>query len=79
MNVNTTISGMFQKGWIEVKGLPFHLWSKKHLFHLAKGRGKILEIDRRTAKLVDLMKIWIKVEVEERVGIPANVRVSNGE
>ena len=25
LNINATISRMFQKGWIEVRGLPFHL------------------------------------------------------
>lgn len=79
LNINATISRMFQKGWIEVRGLPFHLWSEKYLFHLVEGWGKVIKIDKQTLKLVYLTKIRLKVEVKENVVIPVIVRVSNGD
>ena len=47
-NMNATILGMIWKGWIEVKGLRFHLMSEKFLFHLADGWERLL---RSTDKL----------------------------
>ena len=79
LNVNASLLGLFRKGWIKVKGLPFHLWSEKHLFCLVEGWGKVLKIDRHTTKLVDLAKIWIKVEMKERAIIPNIVRVLDEE
>ena len=28
---NAEIDGKFREGWIELRGLPFHLWSEVHL------------------------------------------------
>ena len=28
---NSVIEGKFREGWIELRGLPFHLWSEVHL------------------------------------------------
>ena len=28
---NSKVMGKFKEGWIELRGLPFHLWFEKHL------------------------------------------------
>lgn len=64
-------------GWIEVRGLPFYLLFEKYLFHLADGWGKVIKIDKRVAKLVDLSKILLKVEVKEIGFLLASITITS--
>lgn len=73
LRVNIVILGSFQKGWIEVQGVPFHLWVEKHLLQMVDGCGKVIEIDYYIIKLVDLSNIHQRMEVRENVVIPAKV------
>ena len=33
---NSKVEGKFRGGWIELRGLPFHLWSEVHLKKIVK-------------------------------------------
>lgn len=62
------ILGSFQKGWIEVKEVSFHTWTKKHLVN---GCSQCI------IKLVDLSKFCVKVKVKENALILATMEISN--
>ncbi|RVX11948.1 hypothetical protein CK203_009559 [Vitis vinifera] len=47
---NSEIEGKFKEGWIELRGLPFHLWSEVHLKKIMEQWGTVTEIDWRTLK-----------------------------
>ena len=42
---NSEIVGKFRGGWIELWGLPFHLWSNQHLKKIVDQWGMVIEID----------------------------------
>lgn len=41
---NTVVLRNFRKGWIELRGLPFHLWDKNQLSNILKNWGKVMEV-----------------------------------
>ncbi|RVW16838.1 hypothetical protein CK203_098160 [Vitis vinifera] len=60
---NLEVVGKFRGGWIELRGLPFHLWSEEHLKKIVKQWGMVTEIDWRTLKLFDLCKLqWSEMK-----------------
>ena len=42
---NSVIEGKFREGWIELRGLPFHLWSEVHLKKIMGQWGTVTVID----------------------------------
>ncbi|KAJ9688892.1 hypothetical protein PVL29_014509 [Vitis rotundifolia] len=71
---NSEIKGKFRGGWIELRGLPFHLWSEVHLKIIVKQWGTVIEIDWRTLKL-SVLPALIKVTDGDWVFIVAVVVV----
>ncbi|KAJ9685011.1 hypothetical protein PVL29_017154 [Vitis rotundifolia] len=42
---NSEVMGKLRGGWIELRGLPFHSWSKEHLKKIVEQWGTMIEID----------------------------------
>ena len=76
---NLEVVGKFRGGWIELRGLPFHLWSEEHLKKIVKQWGMVTEIDWRTLKLFDLCKVRVRILMKERVVLLALIEVLDGE
>ena len=72
------VEGKFRGGWIELRGLPFHLWSEVHLKKIMEQWGTVIEIDWRTLKLFDLSKARVRVVMKEQPIIPALIEVLDG-
>ncbi|RVW71707.1 hypothetical protein CK203_057088 [Vitis vinifera] len=62
---NSEIVGKFRGGWIELWGLPFHLWSKQHLKKIVDQWGTVIKINWRTLKLYDLHKARVRILMKE--------------
>ena len=75
---NSEVEGRFKEGWIELRGLPYHLWSEVHLKKIIEQWGTVTEIDWRTLKLFDLSKARVKVVMKERSVLPALIEVVDG-
>ena len=76
---NLEVVGKFRGGWIELRGLPFHLWSEEHLKKIVKQWGMVTGIDWRTLKLFDLCKVRVRILMKERVVLLALIEVLDGE
>ncbi|RVW99789.1 hypothetical protein CK203_029171 [Vitis vinifera] len=76
---NAEIVGKFREGWIELRGLPFHLWSEVHLKKIVEQWGTVNEIDWRTLKLFDLSRARLKIAMRDKAILPALLEVSDGE
>ena len=72
---NSEFMGKFREGWIELRGLPFHLWSEEHLKKISEQWGTVTEIDWQTVKLYDLCKARIRISMKERSVLPALIEV----
>ncbi|RVX16154.1 hypothetical protein CK203_014514 [Vitis vinifera] len=75
---NTEVLGKFRGGWIELQGLPFHLWYEEHLKKIVKQWGMVIEIDWRMVKLFDLSKARVRILMKERTVLPALIEVIDG-
>ncbi|RVW54473.1 Protein suppressor of K(+) transport growth defect 1 [Vitis vinifera] len=75
---NSVIVGKFREGWIELWGLPFHLWYEVHLKKIMEQWGTVTEIDWRTMKLFDLSKARVRVVMKERSILLALIEVLDG-
>ncbi|RVW28753.1 Transposon TX1 uncharacterized 149 kDa protein [Vitis vinifera] len=64
---NMFIPGKFRRGWLVLKGLPFHLWEVDQLKFILKKWGRVTEVARETVKLLDLTKVKLWVEMHPRV------------
>ncbi|RVW35222.1 hypothetical protein CK203_101902 [Vitis vinifera] len=76
---NAEIDRKFREGWIELKGLPFHLWSEVHLKKIVEQWGSVKEIDWRTLKLFDLSRARLKIVMRDRAILPAMLEVTDGD
>ena len=76
--VNTEVLGKFRGGWIELRGLPFHLWFEVHLKKIVDQWGMVIEIDWRTLKLFDLSKVRVRILMKERIVLPVLIEVIDG-
>ncbi|KAJ9678119.1 hypothetical protein PVL29_022880 [Vitis rotundifolia] len=76
---NSEIKGKFRGGWIELRGLPFHLWSEVHLKKIVEQWGTVIEIDWRTLKLFDLSKARVRIAMKDRSVLPALLEVTDGD
>ena len=72
---NSVVEGKFRGGWIELRGVPFHLWSEVHLKKIVEQWGTVTEINWRTSKLFDLSKAKIRIAMKERSVLPALIEV----
>ncbi|KAJ9677519.1 hypothetical protein PVL29_022488 [Vitis rotundifolia] len=76
---NAELDGKFREGWIELRGLPFHLWSEVHLKKIVEQWGSVNEIDWRTLKLFDLSRARLKIVMKDRAILPAILEVTDGD
>ena len=51
------VFGKFRRGWLELKGLLFHLWDEDQLKFILKKWGRVTEVAREAVKLLDLTKV----------------------
>ena len=75
---NSKVEGKFREGWIDLRGLPFHLWSKVHLKKIMEQWGTVTKIDWKMLKLFDLSMARVKVVMKERSVLPALIEVLDG-
>ena len=75
---NSEVVGKFRGGWIELRGLPFHLWSEEHLKKIVEQWGTVTEIDWRMLKLYDLCKARMRILMKERLILPTLIEVLDG-
>ncbi|RVW29588.1 hypothetical protein CK203_105042 [Vitis vinifera] len=75
---NMFIPGKFRRGWLVLKGLPFHLWEEDQLKFILKKWGRVTEVARETVKLLDLTKVKLWVEMHPSVVLPALLEVEDG-
>ena len=75
---NSEIKGKFKEGWIDLRGLPFHLWSEVHLKKIMEQWGTVTEIDWRTLKFFYLSKARVRVVMKERSVLPTLIEVLDG-
>ena len=75
---NSEIEGKFKEGWIDLRGLPFHLWTEVHLKKIMEQWGMVIEIEWRTLKLFYLSKARVRVVMKERLVLPALTEVLDG-
>ncbi|KAJ9709584.1 hypothetical protein PVL29_001187 [Vitis rotundifolia] len=76
---NAEIEGKFRGGWIELRGLPFHLWIEVHLKKIVEQWGTVTEIDCRTLKLFNLSKARVRIAMKERSVLLALLKVTDGD
>ncbi|RVW34503.1 putative ribonuclease H protein [Vitis vinifera] len=76
---NAELDRKFREGWIELRGLPFHLWSEVHLKKIVDQWGSVKEIDWRTLKLFDLSSARLKIVMRDRAILPAMLEVTDGD
>ena len=75
---NIIILGKFRKGWLELKGLPFHLWDEDQLKFILKKWERVTKVAREAVKLLDLTKVRLWVEMHPNVVLPALLEVEDG-
>ncbi|RVX05089.1 hypothetical protein CK203_020180 [Vitis vinifera] len=75
---NMIILGKFRRGWLVLKGLPFHLWEEDQLKFILKKWGRVTEVAREAVKLLDLSKVKLWVEMHPNVVLPALLEVEDG-
>ncbi|KAJ9688673.1 hypothetical protein PVL29_014363 [Vitis rotundifolia] len=63
---NSEIEWKFKGGWVELRGLPFHLWSEVHLKKIVEQWETVTEIDWRTLKLFHLSKARVRIAMKDR-------------
>ena len=63
---NSEVVGKFRRGWIELWGLPFHLWYEEHLKKIVEQWETVTEIYWQTLKLYDLCKARVRILMKER-------------
>ncbi|RVW17670.1 hypothetical protein CK203_071802 [Vitis vinifera] len=71
--------GKFRRGWLVLKGLPFHLWDEVQLNFILKKWGRVTKVAKETLKLVDLTRAKLWVEMLPNVVLPALLEVEDGE
>ena len=72
------VFGKFRRGWLELKGLPFHLWDEDQLKFIPKKWGRLTKVARESLKLVDLSKVKLWVEMLPNIVLPTLLEVEDG-
>ncbi|KAL6348507.1 hypothetical protein AAG906_009967 [Vitis piasezkii] len=75
---NSVVGGKFRRGWLELRGLPFHLWDEFQLRYILQKWGRVTKVAKETLKLVDLSKVKMWVEMHPNVVLPALLEVEDG-
>ena len=75
---NSVVGGKFRRGWLELRGLPFHLWDEFQLRYILQKWGRVTKVAKETLKLVDLSKVKMWVEMHPKVVLPALLEVEDG-
>ena len=75
---NMMVHGKFRRGWLVLKGLPFHLWDEVQPNFILKKWGRVTKVAKETLKLVDLTKAKLWVEMLPNVVLPALLEVEDG-
>ena len=75
---NSVVGGKFRRGWLELRGLPFHLWNEFQLRYILQKWGRVTKVAKETLKLVDLSKVKMWVEMHPKVVLPALLEVEDG-
>ena len=75
---NMVVFGKFIRGWLELKGLSFHLWDEVQLKYILKKWGRVTKVAWDPLKLVDLSKVKLWVEMLPNVVLPALLEVEDG-
>ena len=76
---NSVVRGKFRRGWLELRGLPFHLWDEVQLSHVLQQWGRVPKVARNSLKFVDLSKVTLRVEMLPKVVLPALLEVEDGD
>ena len=76
---NSVVNGKFRRGWLELRGLPFHLWDEVQLRHILQQWRRVTNVARKSLKFVDLTKVTLWVEMLPNVVLPALLEVEDGE
>ncbi|RVW76917.1 hypothetical protein CK203_051555 [Vitis vinifera] len=76
---NSVVRGKFRRGWLELRGLPFHLWDEVQLSHILQQWGRVTKVARKSLKFVDLSKVTLRVEMLPKVVLPALLEVEDGD
>ena len=76
---NMVVFGKFKRGWLELRGPPFHLWDEDQLRYILKKWGKVTKVAWDSLKLVDLSKVKLWVEMFPNVVLPALLEVEDGD
>ncbi|RVW89233.1 hypothetical protein CK203_032669 [Vitis vinifera] len=76
---NSVVNGKFRQGWLELRGLPFHLWDEAQLRHFLQKWERVTKVARKSLKLVDLTKVTLWVEMLPNVVLPALLEVEDGD
>ena len=52
---NMVVLRKFKRGWLELRGLPFHLWDEDQLRYIMKNWGKVTKVarDSKACRLVE--------------------------
>ena len=74
---NSIVLGKFRRGWLELRGLPFHLWDEVQLRYILQKWGKVIKVAKESLKLVDLSKVKLWVEMLPNVVLPALLEVED--
>ncbi|KAJ9705450.1 hypothetical protein PVL29_003472 [Vitis rotundifolia] len=75
---NKFVFGKFRRGWLELKGLPFHLWDEEQLKFILKKWGRVTKVAKESLKFADLTKVKLWVEMCPNVVLPALLEVEDG-
>ncbi|RVW37380.1 hypothetical protein CK203_087736 [Vitis vinifera] len=76
---NSVVRGKFRRGWLELRGLPFHLWDEGAVESRFAAVGEGNEGGRNSLKFVDLSKVTLRVEMLPKVVLPALLEVEDGD
>ncbi|RVX07804.1 hypothetical protein CK203_021835 [Vitis vinifera] len=63
---NSVVRGKFRRGWLELRGLPFHLWDEVQLSHVLQQWGRVTKVARNSLKFVDLSKLQSPEKMTEK-------------
>ena len=75
---NSVVNGKFRRGWLELRGLLFHLWDEVQLRHILQQWGRVTKVARKSLKFVGLTKVTLRVEMLPNVVLPALLEVEDG-
>ena len=76
---NSIVLGKFRRGWLKLRGLPFHLWNETKLSFILQKWGRVTEVARETLKLMDLSNARVWAEMNLKVVLSTVIEVKDEE